>query len=70
MRAGDSKTARGIEYFVTTLLLINFWLDVINKKFLNSFIPNQLVAYSFWLSLGLFLGFRLAKFYYSRNHQN
>lgn len=46
--------------------MINLFLDILNKNILNSVIPIEIVGYLFWLSLGLFLGFKLCKYEYSR----
>ncbi len=48
---------RGLALF----FMVNLFLDVINKKILNSIIPAEIIGYSFWLSLGLYLGFLLCK---------
>jgi hypothetical protein len=46
--------------------IINLFMDIINKKVLSSTIPIEILAYLFWLSLGLLLGFRLCKHEYNR----
>ena len=46
--------------------MLNIFLDVLNKMLLSSAIPSEVVGYSFWLSLGLYLGFRLCKYEYGR----
>jgi len=51
---------------LAVFFMINLFLDVINKRVLNSAIPSEIVGYLFWLSLGLFLGFKLCKYEYSR----
>jgi len=51
---------RGLTFF----FMINIFLDVINDKLLDSVIPGEIVGYLFWLSLGLYLGFRLCKYEY------
>ena len=51
---------------LAVFFIINLFLDIINKKILNSAIPSEIVGYLFWLSLGLFLGFKLCKYEYSR----
>lgn len=50
---------------LAVFFVINLFFDVINKKILYSAIPSEIVSYLFWLSLGLFLGFRLCKHEYS-----
>lgn len=50
---------------VTIFFILNLFFDLINKKLLDYRIPSDIVGYLFWLSLGLFLGFRLCKFEYS-----
>jgi hypothetical protein len=51
---------------LAALFIVALFLDVINKKVLNSAIPVEIVGYLFWLSLGLFLGFKLCKYEYIR----
>ncbi|WMW78120.1 hypothetical protein RF683_01360 [Flavobacterium sp. 20NA77.7] len=51
---------------LTVFFMINLFLDILNKNILNSVIPIEIVGYLFWLSLGLFLGFKLCKYEYSR----
>jgi len=55
---------------LVVFFMINLFLDVINKKILYSTIPSEIVGYLFWLSLGLFLGFKLCKYEYSRTLKN
>lgn len=50
---------------LTVFFMINLFLDILNKNLLNSAIPSEIVGYLFWLSLGLFLGFKLCKYEYS-----
>ena len=45
---------------------IGLFIDTINKEFLNSAIPKEIVGYIFWLSIGLYLGFRLCRYEYKR----
>lgn len=47
---------------VAVFFMFNIVLDELNKELLNMAIPNVIVSYSFWLSLGLFLGFQLCKY--------
>lgn len=51
---------------LTLFFMINLFLDILNKNLLNSAIPSEIVGYLFWLSLGLFLGFKLCKYEYSQ----
>ena len=51
---------------LSIFFMINLFLDVINEKLLNSMIPDDILGYLFWFSLGLFLGFALCKHEYSR----
>ena len=51
---------------LAAFFMVNLFLDVINKKLLGSVIPTEIVGYLFWLSLGLYLGFRLCRYEYSR----
>ena len=60
------KRFNNYEKTLAAFFVINVFLDVINKKLLNSIIPIEIVGYSFWLSLGLYLGFRLCKYEYGR----
>jgi hypothetical protein len=50
---------------LAVFFIVALFLDVINKKLLGSTIPTEIVSYLFWLSLGLYLGFRLCKYEYS-----
>lgn len=52
---------------LTVFFMINLFLDILNKSVLNSVIPSEIVGYLFWLSLGLFGGFKLCKYEYSRS---
>lgn len=61
---------RYYEIGLTTFFGVNLFLDIINEKLLNSAIPHEIVVYLFWISLGLFLGFRLCKYEYSRALKN
>lgn len=54
------------EKFFAAFFIINLFLDVLNRKLLNSSIPSEIVGYLFWLSLGLYLGFQLCKYEYKR----
>lgn len=60
------KQFSNLEKSIGIFLIINLFLDLINKYFLKSTIPNEIIGYSFWLSLGLFLGFKSCKFYFSK----
>lgn len=53
---------KGINIF----FMINIVLDTINEKLLYSAIPVEIIGYLFWLSLGLFLGFKLCKYEFIR----
>ena len=50
---------------LTLFFMINLFLDILNKNLLNSLIPFEIIGYLFWLSLGLFLGFKLCKYEYN-----
>lgn len=54
------------EKSLAAFFMLNLFLDVINKKLLGSAIPAEVVSYLFWLGLGLYLGFRLCKYEYSK----
>lgn len=47
---------------ISVFFMVNVFLDVINEKLLHYWIPVEIVAYLFWLSLGLFLGFQLCQY--------
>ena len=53
------------EKSLAAFFMINIFLDVINEKFLDLAIPTEVVSYLYWLSLGLYLGFRFCKYEYS-----
>jgi hypothetical protein len=50
---------------IDVFFMLNIILDVINNELLNSVIPFKVLCSLFWLSLGLFLGFKLCKKEYS-----
>jgi len=54
------------EKSLAAFFVINIFLDVINKYILKSIIPKEIIGYLFWLSMGLYLGFRLCKYEYLR----
>jgi hypothetical protein len=45
---------------------LNIVLTIVSEDVLSSVIPKEVVVYSFWLSLGLYLGFQLYKYGYQR----
>lgn len=51
---------------LTVFFMINLFLDILNKKVLNSILPSEIVGHLFWLSIGLFVGFKLCKHEYSQ----
>lgn len=51
---------------LAVFFMLNLFLDVINKKILQSVIPGDLISYLFWLSTGLYLGFQLCKYEYKQ----
>ena len=46
--------------------IISIFFDIVNEKFLNSQVPAEIIGYMFWLTLGLYLGFRLCKYEFRR----
>jgi len=50
------------EKSLAAFFIINILLKIINDKLLNFIIPEQIISYLFWLSLGLYLGFKLCKY--------
>ncbi len=48
-------------YFISNLLLYT-----LSREFSNFPIPKRIVEYSFWLSLGLLIGFKLCKHEFNR----
>lgn len=55
---------------LAAFFILCLFLDIINSKILNSAISNEIIGYLFWLSLGMFLGFKLCKNEYSRILKN
>jgi len=55
-----------IEKIIAMFFISNLFLDVLNNKILNSIIPTKIIGFLFFLSLGLFLGFKLCKYEYGR----
>ncbi len=49
------------ENIIAVLFMIGIVLDVINKKVLKNLIPEEIVGYFFWFTLGLFLGYKICK---------
>lgn len=47
---------------VSVFLILNIVLKIINDKLLNQSIPEDIIGYLFWLSLGIYLGFQLCKY--------
>ena len=60
------KRFNNYEKLLSGFFVTNIFLVIINKEFLSSVIPIEIVGYSFLLSLGLYLGFRLCKYEYGR----
>lgn len=65
MNKGYWTRFNNYEKSLAAFFMLNIFLDVVNKKLLGSAIPAEIVSYIFWLSLGLYLGFRLCKYEYS-----
>lgn len=55
-----------IEMALVVFFGIGLFLDVINRFIFKSIIPKEIIGYLFWLSLGLYLGFRLCRYEYIR----
>lgn len=51
-----------IENILMVFFSINILLNSINNYLFNKAIPVEIVHYLFWLSLGLFIGFKLCKY--------
>ena len=47
-------------------LIFNIIFYVVNEDFLKYIIPKDISGYLFWISLGLYLGFRLCQYEYKR----
>jgi hypothetical protein len=62
MTKNQHKRIDVYEICLTVFLFVNLFLDLINNYLLNTSIPVEIVGYLFWLSLGLYLGFRLYKY--------
>lgn len=60
------KRFSSFERAIQVFFMINLVLDIVNKNFLKSAIPIEIIGYLFWLSLGLYLGFKLCKNEYNR----
>ncbi len=61
----DKKNWKIFSYYesgITLFFCINIIIDIINERILDKVISKEILTYSFWLSLGLFLGFRLCKY--------
>ncbi len=55
-----------IEKGLVVFLGIGIFIGILNEDFLNTIIPKEISGYLFWLSLGLYLGFRLCRYEYIR----
>lgn len=55
------KTFRTYEAVITFFLIANLAFFTINRKLDNPIMPTEFAGYIFWLSLGLYLGFKLCK---------
>jgi len=49
------------ERVVWMFLLFNVVFQPINEDYLDYMIPKNIIGYTYWLSIGLFLGFQLFK---------
>lgn len=49
------------EWGISLLLVANIIYYPINEDYLEYLVPKEICGYSFWLSLGLFVGFKLCK---------
>lgn len=56
------------EGVIALFFLFNLLLTILNKEY-GYFIPKHITDYSFWLSLGFYLGFQLCKFEMKRQLQ-
>lgn len=63
---GKNHWKRFINYerVLFSFWIISFLVSLVNERLLNSIVPNEVAAYIFWLSLGLYLGFILCKHEY------
>ncbi len=52
---------KNCELAVTLFFIVSIILEPVNKDFLQSYIPQNLIDYIFWLGVGLYLGFQLCK---------
>lgn len=57
-----SKLLFWTEGAIAILFIGSLGLFILNRDFLHYLIPNEIAAYLFWLSLGLYLGFQLYKY--------
>jgi hypothetical protein len=57
------------EKIIGLFLLFNIIYYPINEDYLNFIIPKDFCSYMYWLSIGLFLGFKLYKYEIGRNDQ-
>ena len=60
------KRFRYFENGLAVFFMINLFLDIFNEKVLNLEIPHEIIVYLFWLSFGLYMGFRLCKHEFNR----
>jgi hypothetical protein len=53
-----------IQISLIVLFAFSLFLDLINKEFLNSFLPKEIVGYQFWFLFGMIIGFSWCKYEY------
>lgn len=64
-----SKRFFAIENGLLVFCTFNFIFDLVNEKLLFSLFSIEFIKYSFWLSLGLYLGFKWCKFELLKNYK-
>lgn len=60
------KRLKIFEAIVSGNFLFSLFLYIVNEDYLEYAIPKDIAGYIFWLSLGLYLGFRLCKYEFKR----
>ncbi len=56
------KRFKYYETFVWCYLLFNVVFQIINEDLLDLLIPKKYVCYSYWFSIGLFVGLQIHKY--------
>lgn len=60
------KRLKAYNAIITIWFMFNLVFYLINRDYFKYVIPKEIAGYMFWISLGLYLGFQLCKYEYTR----